>query len=106
MTPPITTTSRSSIGEVESVYARSTTALADIEVEDTAVVILKFRSGALGVIEEGAYADILLVDGNPLEDIAVIGGSLEWFDAEPRGPSIETIRLIMKDGAIYKNTME
>lgn len=39
------------LGEVETVYAQSTTALADIEVEDTAVVVLKFRSGALGVIE-------------------------------------------------------
>lgn len=39
------------LGDVESVFAKSTTALAEIEVEDTAVVILKFRSGALGVIE-------------------------------------------------------
>ena len=39
------------LGDVESVYAKSTTALAEIEVEDTAVVILRFRSGALGVIE-------------------------------------------------------
>ena len=38
-------------GEVESVFARSTTALAKIEAEDTAVVTLKFRNGALGVIE-------------------------------------------------------
>lgn len=38
-------------GDVESVFARSTTALADIEAEDTAVVTLKFRNGALGVIE-------------------------------------------------------
>lgn len=38
-------------GEVESVFARSTTALANIEAEDTAVVTLKFRNGALGVIE-------------------------------------------------------
>lgn len=39
------------LGEVESVFARSVTALADIEAEDTAVVTLKFRNGALGVIE-------------------------------------------------------
>lgn len=39
------------MGEVESVFARSTTALANIEAEDTAVVTLKFRNGALGVIE-------------------------------------------------------
>ena len=60
----------------------------------------------LGVIEEGAYADILLVDGNPLEDITVIGGNPRWFDAEPRGESIETIRVIMKDGVIHKNTID
>lgn len=39
------------LGEVESVFALSTTALAKIEAEDTAVVTLKFRNGALGVIE-------------------------------------------------------
>jgi predicted dehydrogenase len=39
------------MGDVESVFARSMTALAKIEAEDTAVVILKFRNGALGVIE-------------------------------------------------------
>lgn len=39
------------MGEVESVYAKAATALAQIEAEDTAVVILKFSSGALGVIE-------------------------------------------------------
>jgi UDP-N-acetyl-2-amino-2-deoxyglucuronate dehydrogenase len=39
------------MGEVESVYAMSTTALVDIEAEDTAVVTLRFQSGALGVIE-------------------------------------------------------
>ncbi len=60
----------------------------------------------LGVIEEGAYADILLVDGNPLEDITVIGGNPKWFGAEDRDKGIETIRLIMKDGKVYKNTLE
>jgi UDP-N-acetyl-2-amino-2-deoxyglucuronate dehydrogenase len=39
------------MGDVESVFARSTTALAKIQAEDTAVVTLKFRNGALGVIE-------------------------------------------------------
>lgn len=59
----------------------------------------------LGVIEEGAYADILLVDGNPLEDITVIGGNPEWFTAAPRTSGIKTIKFIMKDGEIYKNTL-
>ncbi|QFY88683.1 Gfo/Idh/MocA family oxidoreductase [Magnetovirga frankeli] len=39
------------LGEVDSVYATGMTALADIEAEDTAAVILKFRNGALGIIE-------------------------------------------------------
>jgi imidazolonepropionase-like amidohydrolase len=59
----------------------------------------------LGVIESGAYADILIVDGNPLADITVIGANKEWFTAPPREKGIESIRLIMKDGKIYKNTL-
>jgi UDP-N-acetyl-2-amino-2-deoxyglucuronate dehydrogenase len=39
------------MGDVESVFAKSRTALVDIEAEDTAVVLLKFKSGALGLIE-------------------------------------------------------
>ena len=45
------------------------------------------------VIEEDAYADILLVDGNPLEDIRI----LEDYAGN--------IDLVMKDGKIYKNTL-
>ena len=39
------------MGDVESVFAKMTTALADIETEDTAIVTLKFKNGALGIIE-------------------------------------------------------
>ena len=39
------------MGEVESVHARAATALVDIEAEDTAVATLRFRNGALGVVE-------------------------------------------------------
>jgi predicted dehydrogenase len=39
------------MGEVESVHAMSTTALVNIEAEDTAIVNLRFRNGALGIIE-------------------------------------------------------
>lgn len=39
------------MGEVESVHARAVTALVNIEAEDTAVATLKFRNGALGIIE-------------------------------------------------------
>ena len=50
--------------------------------------------GRLGVIEAGAYADLLLINGNPLEDISIL--------TKPE----ETLALIMKDGKIYKNTVE
>jgi len=39
------------MGDVDSVFAMGTTALAKIEAEDTAVVTLRFKNGALGVIE-------------------------------------------------------
>jgi predicted dehydrogenase len=39
------------MGDVESVFAKSSTALVDIETEDTAAVIVRFRNGALGIIE-------------------------------------------------------
>nr|WP_319383764.1 amidohydrolase family protein [uncultured Roseibium sp.] len=64
-----------------------------------------YLDGKLGVIEEGAYADILLIDGNPLEDFSVVGTGDQWFGADPRPESPETIRLIMKDGQIFKNTL-
>lgn len=48
----------------------------------------------LGVIEEGAYADLILVDGNPLENINLI--------ADPE----KNFLLIMKDGIIFKNTIK
>ncbi|MBW7996241.1 MAG: Gfo/Idh/MocA family oxidoreductase [Candidatus Glassbacteria bacterium] len=39
------------MGKVESVFAKTTTRLVDIEVEDTGVAVLRFASGALGIIE-------------------------------------------------------
>ncbi len=52
-----------------------------------------YKEGPLGVIEKGAYADILIVNGNPLEDILLLG--------DPH----KNLSLIMKDGVIYKNTL-
>lgn len=46
----------------------------------------------LGVIEVGALADMILVDGDPLTDIQLI--------AQPE----QAFRVIIKDGHIYKNT--
>ncbi|MGO1119571.1 amidohydrolase family protein [Rhodovibrionaceae bacterium A322] len=65
-----------------------------------------YTAGKLGVIEEGAYADLLIMDGNPLEDFSVVGTGDKWFGADPRPDSPETIRIIMKDGVIYKNTLK
>ena len=64
-----------------------------------------YLEGKLGVIEEGAYADILVIDGNPFEDFSVVGTGDKWFGADPRPESPETIRIVMKDGVIYKNTL-
>ena len=66
-----------------------------------------YPEGKIGVIEEDAYADIILVDGNPLEDLSVIGASESMFGSEPRPTaSVDTIPLVMKDGVIFKNTLE
>ncbi|MDB4307737.1 amidohydrolase family protein [Gammaproteobacteria bacterium] len=60
----------------------------------------------LGVIEEGAYADIILVDGNPLEDITVLGAHEVIFTREEmRGETVDTIDFIMKDGKVYHNDL-
>jgi UDP-N-acetyl-2-amino-2-deoxyglucuronate dehydrogenase len=52
------------MGDVESVHARATTALVNIEAEDTAVATLKFRNGALGVIEATTAARPRDVEGS------------------------------------------
>ena len=49
--------------------------------------------GKLGVVEEGALADLLLVDGNPLENLNLI--------ADPARNFV----VIMKDGKVHKNLL-
>jgi len=49
--------------------------------------------GKLGVVEAGALADLLLVDGNPLQDINLVADPAKNFV------------VIMKDGNIYKNAL-
>jgi predicted dehydrogenase len=39
------------MGDVQSVFAKSTTALVQTETEDTAIATVQFKSGALGIIE-------------------------------------------------------
>jgi UDP-N-acetyl-2-amino-2-deoxyglucuronate dehydrogenase len=57
------------MGEVDSVYAMATTRLAEIETEDTAVVTLKFRNGALGIIEATTAARPTNIEGS----VSVLG---------------------------------
>jgi imidazolonepropionase-like amidohydrolase len=49
--------------------------------------------GALGVVEAGAMADLLLVDGDPVKDIRLL--------ADPD----KNLLVIMKDGRIHKNIL-
>jgi imidazolonepropionase-like amidohydrolase len=85
-------------------YLKALTSVNGEIVKLSGEVLDPYPEGKLGVIEPGAYADILLVDGNPLQDITVIGGNEKWFDAPVRD-GIESMRIIMKDGKIYKNTL-
>ncbi len=45
------------------------------------------------MIEVGAYADMILVDGNPLKNLDLVGDPEKNFV------------IIIKDGVIYKNTL-
>ena len=49
--------------------------------------------GKLGVVEEGALADLILVDGDPLENLKLI--------ADPE----KNFVVIMKDGRVVKNAL-
>ncbi|WIM09314.1 amidohydrolase family protein [Enhydrobacter sp.] len=49
--------------------------------------------GKIGVVEEGAWADLLVIDGDPLADIRLI--------ADPD----KNLKLVMKDGRIFKDTL-
>ena len=52
-----------------------------------------YRAGPLGVIAPGAYGDLLLVDGNPLDDIAIL--------TTPE----TSLALIMKGGVVHKSLL-
>lgn len=49
--------------------------------------------GKIGVVEQGALADLLLVEGNPLENISIVADPAKNF------------LIIMKDGQIFKDTL-
>jgi imidazolonepropionase-like amidohydrolase len=48
--------------------------------------------GVIGRIQEGALADLLLVEGNPLKDLSAVTDK-------------DNLLIIMKDGKIFKNTL-
>lgn len=52
-----------------------------------------YQKGKLGEISEGAYADMILVDGNPLKNLDLVSNPEKNFV------------LIVKDGVVYKNTI-
>lgn len=52
-----------------------------------------YQEGTLGTVSEGGYADLLLVEGNPLEDLGAV-------------TKLENLKIIMKDGVIYKNSIK
>ena len=51
------------------------------------------RTGQLGVVAPGAYADLLLVDGDPLADISVLGGQGDHLDLIVRAGEVIVNRL-------------
>ncbi len=53
-----------------------------------------YREGKLGVIEVGAYADVILIDGNPMKDLSVMEDYTKNFV------------LIVKNGVVFKNTIK
>ncbi len=52
-----------------------------------------YQAGPVGVLEPGAYADLLVVEGDPLADVSIL--------SEPE----QNLRVIMKGGKAYKNTL-
>ena len=52
-----------------------------------------YPDGEIGVLRKGSYADLVILKGNPVEDLDLLGNT-------------ENILLVMKDGQVYKNTLE
>jgi imidazolonepropionase-like amidohydrolase len=50
-------------------------------------------AGPLGVIQKDAFADILVWDGNPLDDLKLM--------EDPQ----QNLKVVIKDGRIFKNTL-
>lgn len=52
-----------------------------------------YPEGEIGVLKKGAFADLLIVKGNPVENLDILG-------------DIDNLLLVMKDGKVYKNTLD
>jgi imidazolonepropionase-like amidohydrolase len=46
-------------------------------------------AGQVGALEAGQFADVVAVEGNPLEDVT----------------ALECVRFVMKDGRVYRNDL-
>lgn len=73
------------LGSVTSVYAIGKTALAPIEVEDTAIALMRFESGALGTIEATTAVRPRDIEGS----LSIIG---ENGIVEIAGPAMNKVR--------------
>ncbi len=101
-TPYIDMQAENIIVEVESLGYSSLEALKHstsnaavlLQGEDWTGSLDPYLGGKLGVIEEGAWADLIVVNGNPLDDITVLRDYKN------------NMKLIMKDGQVWKNTLE
>ncbi|MCM1185584.1 MAG: amidohydrolase family protein [Lachnoclostridium sp.] len=51
-----------------------------------------YPDGEIGVLKKGSYADIVITNGNPVEDLDILGNT-------------ENILFVMKDGKAYKNKL-
>ena len=51
-----------------------------------------YPQGKVGVLEEGSFADLLIVEGNPVEDLDILTDKTN-------------MKVIMKGGTVYKNTL-
>jgi UDP-N-acetyl-2-amino-2-deoxyglucuronate dehydrogenase len=91
------------LGEPESVYAMSRTALVDIETEDTGAALIRFHGGALGIVEATTAARPKDLEGS----LSILGefGTVEiggfavneirtwqFADAQPQDAEIRTLR--------------
>ncbi len=51
-----------------------------------------YPEGEVGILTTGSFADLLLIEGNPVEDVDILTDT-------------NNMKLIMKDGEIFKNTL-